>query len=181
VPPTSSVRPSRVVVYGVTGSGKSTLAARIGERLGLPYHSIDDLTWSPGWVPVPPDVQRDRITALCAADEWVIDSAYGIWRDVPLGRADLVVGLDFPRWLSLSRLIRRTTVRMVSRVEICNGNTESLREIFSADSIVVWHFRSFRRKRQRMRRWHADPAGPPILLFRSPAAVTRWLEALPGR
>ena len=40
----------RIVVYGVTGSGKSTLAARIGARLGLPYHSVDDLTWEPGWV-----------------------------------------------------------------------------------------------------------------------------------
>jgi adenylate kinase family enzyme len=48
----------RIVVYGVTGSGKSTLAARIGQRLGVPYHSVDDLTWEPGWVQVPDEVQR---------------------------------------------------------------------------------------------------------------------------
>ncbi|MFI5893582.1 hypothetical protein ACIA5D_26100 [Actinoplanes sp. NPDC051513] len=40
----------RILVYGVTGSGKSTLARRLGDRLGLPYHAIDDLTWDPGWV-----------------------------------------------------------------------------------------------------------------------------------
>ena len=43
----------RILVYGVTGDGKSALARRIGERLGLPYHSIDDLAWEPGWEPVP--------------------------------------------------------------------------------------------------------------------------------
>ncbi|GIF18057.1 adenylate kinase family enzyme [Actinoplanes tereljensis] len=69
----------RILVYGVTGSGKSTLARRLGERLGLPYHSIDDLTWEPGWVPVSDEVQRDRVRAVCAGDGWVIDSAYRCW------------------------------------------------------------------------------------------------------
>jgi adenylate kinase family enzyme len=83
----------RVLVYGVTGSGKSTLARRIAERCVLPCHDVDDLTWEPGWVPVPDEVQRARLTAVCAGDEWVIDSAYGKWLDVPLARTDLVVGV----------------------------------------------------------------------------------------
>ena len=173
--------PSRILVYGVTGSGKSTLAPRIAARLGLPWHAVDDLTWQPGWVEVPADVQRELVTAICAGDAWVLDSAYGKWLDVPLARADLIVGLDYPRWLSLGRLLRRTASRVVRRTEICNGNRESLRVVFSTDSIVVWHFRSFARKRERMRRWHADPSGPPVLLFRSPASVHRWLGALPPR
>jgi adenylate kinase family enzyme len=169
----------RIVVYGVTGSGKSTLAARIGRGLGLPYHSVDDLTWEPGWVQVPDEVQRERIAAICATESWVLDSAYGNWRDVPLARADLVVGLDFPRWRSLGRLLRRTARRIVLRTEICNGNRERVRNLLlSTDNIVVWHFRSFARKRQRMRDWHADPAMPPVVLLRSPAEVERWLAGL---
>jgi len=169
----------RILVYGVTGSGKSTLAARIGQRLELPYHSADDLTWEPGWVAVPDEVQRERIAAICATDSWVLDSAYGIWRDLPLARADLVVGLDFPRWRSLGRLLRRTARRIVQRTEICNGNRERLRNLFlSTDNIVVWHFRSFGRKQRRMRSWRADPALPPVVLLRSPAEVERWLAEL---
>jgi hypothetical protein len=166
----------RILVYGVTGSGKSTLAARIGQRLGLPYHSVDDLTWEPGWVAVPDEVQRERIGAICATDEWVLDSAYGIWLDVPLARAELVVGLDFPRWRSLGRLLRRTARRIVLRTRFCNGNREPIGKLLlSTDNIVVWHFRSFARKRRRMRAWHADPAMPPVVLLRSPAEVERWL------
>ena len=169
----------RIVVYGVTGSGKSTLAQQIAARLGLPYHSMDDLTWEPGWVPVPDDVQRSRVAAVCAGDEWVIDSAYGIWRDIPFARADLIVGLDLPRGLTFRRLLRRTLVRLARRTEICNGNRESVRNTFFArDSILWWHAKSFAAKRQRMRAWHADPTGPPIVLLRSPAEVRTWLAAL---
>jgi adenylate kinase family enzyme len=174
-----SRQPRQIVVYGVTGSGKSTLAARIGARLGLPWHPVDDLAWEPGWVPVPLEVQRARITEICGRPEWVLDSAYGGWRDVPLARADLVVGLDYPRWVSLGRLIRRTADRLVTGRAVCNGNRESLRDVFGADSIIRWHFRSFRRKQQNMRRWYADPAGPPVVLLRSPAEAVRWLDALP--
>jgi adenylate kinase family enzyme len=164
------------VVYGVTGSGKSTLAARIGERLGLPYVSVDDLTWEPGWIAVADEVQRARMTAVCAGDAWVLDSAYSIWKDVALQRAELIVGLDLPRWRSLGRLLRRSVRRLVLRTEVCNGNRERVRNLFmSRDSIVYWHFQSFSRKRRRMREWQADPAMPPVVLLRSPAEVERWL------
>ncbi len=171
-------RPSRILVYGVTGSGKSTLARRIGERLELPWHSVDDLTWEPGWVEVPHKIQRARIAAICEQPEWVLDAAYGAWADVPLAKAELVVGLDFPRWLSLGQLIRRTVTRMIRRTRVCNGNVERLSALLSKDSIVVWHFKSFKRKQRRMRRWQSDPAMPRVLLFRRPRAVDEWLDAL---
>ena len=52
--------------------------------------------------------QRAFGAAIAAQDCWVLDSAYGGWRDLVLARAELVVALDYPRWLSLSRLVRRT-------------------------------------------------------------------------
>jgi adenylate kinase family enzyme len=169
-------RPSRILVYGVTGSGKTTLAELIGVSLGLPWHPVDDLTWEAGWVGVPDDVQRARVIAICERDEWVLDAGYSGWIDVPLSAADLVVGLDFPRWVSLRRLLWRTVKRVVTREPICNGNRESMRQVFSRDSIIAWHFRSFARKRRQMREWAAGPSGDKVLLFRSPAAVARWLR-----
>jgi adenylate kinase family enzyme len=171
----------RILVYGVTGSGKSTLAARIGARIGLPYHAVDELTWEPGWVPVSEQIQRERIGAICAGDEWVLDSAYGIWLDLPLARADLVVGLDLPRLVSLSRLFRRTLRHVLRRDPTCNGNVETVRNaFFSRDSILVWHFRSFTRKRTRMRAWQAGPAMPEVVLLRSAKEVEAWLTRLSG-
>ncbi len=172
----------RILVYGVTGAGKTTLARRVAARLGLPYHPVDDLTWEPGWVPVPVDQQRERIAAICAGDAWVLDHAYGAWIDIPLARADLVVGLDLPRWRSFGRLLRRSAGNVVRGTPTCNGNRETFRQTFlSRDSILLWHARSFARKRRRMRAWRADPAMPPLVLLRTPAEVEAWLAALPGR
>jgi broad-specificity NMP kinase len=112
--------PERILVYGVTGSGKTWLAERISAATGIPWHAVDDLTWEPGWVPVPEDEQRRRVERIFAEERWVLDTAYGAWLDVALAHADLVVALDFPRWLSLSRLIRRGVARAVDRRPICN-------------------------------------------------------------
>lgn len=182
------------MVYGVTGSGKTTLARRIGEATGLPWHSADDeIGWLPGWVMRSPEEQRRIAEDLCAQQEWVLDTAYGTWLDVPLERLDLIVALDYPRWFSLQRLVRRTVSRAVTRQEMCNGNTETWRQAFSRDSIIVWHFRSWARKRARIRQWAADPTGvrpgatvdssdldgvPAVLHLKSAREAERWCLSL---
>jgi adenylate kinase family enzyme len=133
--------PDRILVYGVTGSGKTVLAERISRTTGIPWHAVDELTWDPGWIEVPEDEQRRRIAAICAGERWVLDTAYGKWLDVPLARVELIVALDFPRWRSLSRLIRRSVARAIDGKPICNGNRESFRNLLSRRSIVRWHFK----------------------------------------
>jgi adenylate kinase family enzyme len=43
----------RILLYGVTGSGKTHLAARLSEKTSVPWYSVDDLSWMPGWQEVP--------------------------------------------------------------------------------------------------------------------------------
>ena len=169
----------RILVYGVTGSGKTTLARRIGETTGLPWHSVDDeVGWLPGWIERPLEDQVHIVSQLVAADSWVMDTAYGRWLGLALARTDLVVALDYPRWVSLTRLVRRTARRVFSGETVCNGNVETWRKVLSSDSILVWHFRSFSRKRSRMDTWEADVSAPPVVRLRSPVETERWLTAL---
>ncbi len=170
--------PDRIFVYGVTGSGKTTLAAAIAGRTGLPWHSVDDLTWEANWVQVPLAEQRRRITEVCAGERWILDTAYGQWREIPLARTQLIVGLDYPRWVSLGRLLRRTLARILDRRRICNGNVETLRGTLSRESIIAWHFKSFARKRRRIREWAADPTAPDVVRLRTPKETRRWLATL---
>jgi adenylate kinase family enzyme len=166
----------RVLIYGVTGSGKTTLAARLSDITGLRWHSVDDLTWQPGWIEVPTEQQRELIRSICQESEWILDTAYGKWLDEPLGRAELIVALDYKRWFSLQRLVRRTLARLIDGRLICNGNRETLREIVSMDSIIVWHFKSFRRKRRRIRQWMTDPSAPPVQRLTSARRTEQWLR-----
>jgi adenylate kinase family enzyme len=136
---------------------------------------VDELTWEPGWVQVPDDEQRRRIEAICIGEKWVLDTAYGKWLDIPLARAELIVALDYPRPLSLFRLLRRTVTRALDGRPVCNGNYETFRHVFSRDSIILWHFRSFSRKRRRIRTWMTDPSTPEVVRLTSPRQAERWL------
>ncbi|MBK8445923.1 MAG: adenylate kinase [Micropruina sp.] len=172
-------RAKRVLLHGVTGSGKSTAAVAIGARLGLPVHLADEeFGWLPGWVQRPADEVRALAAVSAAEPAWVFDTAYGSFRDLVEPRAEVVIGLDYPRWISLGRLLKRTSIRVIDRRPICNGNVETLRQMFSPDSIIVWHFRSFTRKRATMRTWAARTEGPPVMLVKCPRELERLLSAL---
>lgn len=171
-------RARRVVCFGASGSGKSTMATALGERLGLPVTHLDDLCWDPGWVEVPAAEQRRRALPIVRSDEWVLDALRSAIAADAWPRVDVIVGLDYPRAVSLARLVRRTWRRIRTREPVCNGNVETLRLALTRDSVVVWHFRTWRAKRDRMRRWHADPAAPPVLLLSRPADADRLLREL---
>ena len=169
-------RRRKILIYGVTGSGKSTLARRLSNHVGIPWHSVDDLSFGPDWTAIPPETVKGRIAEIVAGESWILDSAYSKWLDVVLEREPLILALDYPRYVSFGRLLRRTLSRVVTREPVCNGNVESWRLALSRDSILLWHFRSFRSKRARIHAWR--DAGKEVVVFRSPAEVEQWLARL---
>lgn len=109
----SGAGPSRILFFGVTGAGNSSAAHAYSARSGLPEFSADDdIGWLPRWQQRSAEEQRALAAAIAAQDRWVFDSAYAGWRDIVLSRAELVVALDYPRWLSLARLVRRSLRRI---------------------------------------------------------------------
>jgi adenylate kinase family enzyme len=164
----------RVLVIGSPGAGKSTLAAQISRRTGLPLIHLDGHYWGVGWTE--PDKQEwaERVTALAAADQWVMDGNYGGSLELRLARADTVLWLDFPAWLCLVRIVRRA-IRYRGRVrpDMADGCPERL----------TWEFLSYTagfRRGGRRRIVERIPAfrGKLIRLCRSREAA-RFLAMLP--
>src|ERR1700759_2528084 len=98
----------KIAVIGCAGAGKTTFSRTLGARLGLPVTHLDRLFWQPGWVETARDRWREIQRGLVAADSWVLDGNYINSADIRLSVADTVIFLDFPRWLCLSRVLRRT-------------------------------------------------------------------------
>jgi adenylate kinase family enzyme len=104
----------RIVILGCAGSGKSTLARKLGAMLNLPVIHLDRLFWNPGWISTPDEEFIPRVARAAAGERWVMDGNYTRTLGPRLAVADTVIYLDVPRWLCMTRVLRRTFIGMVS-------------------------------------------------------------------
>ncbi len=139
----------RIVVIGTTGSGKSRLAERLGRSTGLRVVELDKLYWGRDWQPAPVELFRHRVEREIKDEGWIVVGNYGQVRDLVWPAADTFIWLDLPFPLVMSRLVRRTVKRAVTRENLWGtGNTESLlRSFFSRQSILWWAVKTHRRNR----------------------------------
>lgn len=97
----------RILVIGSPGAGKSTLARRLSEKLGLPLIHLDREYFGPGWSMPSRAAWRERVKALAARPEWVMDGNYASTFDIRVPRATAIVWLDLPRWRCLLAVLWR--------------------------------------------------------------------------
>jgi adenylate kinase family enzyme len=162
------------IVSSASSSGKTTLGRELARRLEVPFHELDALHHGPGWTEATAEELRTRVEPLVAGEAWVVDGAYrSKLGDLVLESADLVVWLDLPMHVWLTRLLRRTTSRIARREELWNGNRETLRNVlFSRDSLILFALRNFPRRRKL---YPVELAPFHVVRLRTPKEVERWL------
>jgi len=170
-------------VVGTSGSGKTSLARRLSERLGIPHVELDALHWEPNWTPAEPEVFAGRTAQALSGPAWVTDGNYGQVRNIIWSRANTMVWLDYSLPVIMSRMLRRTVRRLVTREELWNQNREDFAGAFlSRDSIILWALRTYRRRRREYPELLGKPeyAHLQVVHLRSPREAQRWLESLPS-
>lgn len=173
----------RVLVYGVAGAGKTFTAARISEALSLPLHKVDEeIGWLSAsvhgpWQLRPQPEIRHKFSQLAQTERWILDGAYESSIPDVTRRSDVIICLDYPRWLILYRITKRTLLRVIRREDICNGNRETLRNVLSRQSPIIYVMRKFQGQRDLMRSWAGSPDLNTIVL-RQPRSLARLLESL---
>ncbi|HET7682325.1 MAG TPA: AAA family ATPase [Marmoricola sp.] len=175
--------PRRIIVNGVSGSGKTTLAAQLARRLDIPHVEIDGLHHGAGWKQRPEFL--DDVRALVRQEAWVTEYQYADARPLLLERADLVVWLDLPRWLSLWQVVRRTLRRRWRREVLWNGNVEQplWRILVDREHIIRWAWTSWPAVAERIEEVRRTRPGLPVVRLRSRREVRAWLRIVgtPGR
>ena len=172
----------RIVVVGTSGSGKTTVARQLAAILGVTHVELDALNWEADWVGLnehDPQEFRRRVEDAVRGEAWVVDGNYGIVRDLVWPKATAVVWLDYPLWLALWRMAKRTIPRIVTKEPLWKGNTESFRTQFlSRESLFLWVIKTHRRRHTTYPAALAQPehAHLTVVRHRSPRETSTWLR-----
>jgi adenylate kinase family enzyme len=139
---------ARVVVQGASGSGKTTLAVAIASALGVAHLELDGLYQQANWTPLDLEEFRARVQQFVAQPRWVVDGNYSHVRDILWPLATTIVIIDLPRRVVMTRVIKRTILRIVKRERLWNGNRERWSNALSRDpmnNIILWSWNSHAR------------------------------------
>ena len=161
----------RVAVLGTSGAGKSSFARRLADRIGAPHIELDAINWQAGWRDLnshDPEEFVHRVAAAVEGEAWVSDGNYGRIRGLVLARATHIVWLDYPRWLVMSRVFRRSLVRAVMRQELWpgTGNREEFGRWLDREHPIRWAWDTYRDRQRRYAALFADPALERLARYR---------------
>ena len=130
----------RIHLVGTTGSGKTTLAKQLDRNLGYQHIELDALWWDANWTNPSIEVFRQRVEHATSGDTRVVDGNYSRIRDIVWARVETIIWLDFPLWLILFRLFKRTVGRLMTKGEIWNGNrAKTIRNIVKKCDKHLYH------------------------------------------
>lgn len=102
-----NTKPSRIMIFGRPGSGKSTFAHTLHLISKLPLHHLDKHYFISNWI------ERDKQEFLniqqsfVNSKKWIIDGNSIQSLEIRYAKADLVLYINFPKWICIYRILKR--------------------------------------------------------------------------
>ena len=170
----------RINVIGTSGSGKSTFARNLAEKLDLPYLEMDAIFWVPDWI-FPEDKELfSKLSFALEGESWVLDGNYTRTLPIKLENVDTVIWLDFNFPRTLYQAVARAFYRVFSQEELWPGtdNRETLRKLFSRESIILWTIRTHGRNLKKFTGYMESPDFSHIkfIQLRTPREAENYLK-----
>jgi adenylate kinase family enzyme len=139
---------NKIVIVGTSGCGKTTLGRQLAKTLHIKHVDLDDLYWLPNWIPRADEEFFSLIQRELDRDGWIICGNYSRAQEQVWKQADTIIWLDLPLYTCLWRAFKRSMKSWIKHEPCCNGNYETIRRIFGKDSIILWVWNTyFRRKK----------------------------------
>ena len=100
------------------------MGRRLAERYSLPFFSVDQIQWLPGWVQADEGVVTQKLDEVTTAECWIVDG-WGPWPTIErrLATADTIIFVDLPLWMHfwLAADIWRSAARGENRSDPLDG------------------------------------------------------------
>ena len=140
----------KINVIGTTASGKSTFSKKLSARLNIPYISMDKLFWKSNWTESTNEELFQKLEEALNQDTWVLDGNFSRTNDIKWKDVDTIIWIDFSFLRTLYQSISRALSRIICQKELWEGtgNKETLSRLFSKDSIVLWLFKQYGKKKR---------------------------------
>jgi len=172
----------RVNVIGTSGRGKSTFSRKLAALLKAPYLEIDKLYWGPNWNEPADELFFKKLEAELNRESWVLDGNYQRTEAIKWKNVQVVIWLDYSMPRVMFRVIKRALWRIISQAEIWEGtgNRETLKMLFSRDSIVLWSFNTYHSNKSRYNETMHNIKYAHIKFIRisSPAEALNFLDEI---
>ena len=171
----------RINVIGTSGSGKTTFGRELASTLQIPFIELDTIFWEPDWNEPDDSELFPKLSAALSGDSWVLDGNYSRTLDIKWERVEAVIWLDFSIPRTVDQAVKRAVSRIISQEELWpgTGNRESLKKLFSRDSIVLWTIQTYFRRKKKILGYISSEQYRSIIFhrIRSPKQVRRFLQS----
>ena len=171
----------KTIITGTTCTGKTTLGKKLADKFSIVQVDLDEYHFLPNWVEKEKSqFKKDVFSALEKHENWIVSGNYNsIFKDTLFRQADRIIWLDYNLGVILRRYCVRTFRRVVYKEKCCGDNYETLGRTFSSDSLFLWIFKSYWRRKQRMKQWKAnDFSDKEWIVFQNPRQTRRFLTEL---
>src|SRR5690606_24895474 len=126
---------------------KTTLGRKLSILLGKKQIDLDDLYWLPNWICRSDEEFFNLIQDELHGEEWIICGNYSRTQEQIWKQVDMIIWLDLPLSTCLWRAFKRSVKRWFKHESCCNGNYETIRRIFGRNSILLWIWNTFPRRK----------------------------------
>ncbi len=113
------------MVFGRPGSGKSTFAHDLHKITCLPLHHLDKHFFTRNWIERNTQEFLDIQQSIVDTNYWIIDGNSIKSLEMRYPKADLVLCINFPRWICLYRILKRIlfpNTKINDRAEGCKDS-----------------------------------------------------------
>jgi len=172
----------RINVIGTSGSGKTTFGRELARVLQIPFIELDAIFWGPDWSEPEDSELFSRLSNALAGNNWVLDGNYSRTLDIKWKRVQVVIWLDFSFPRTVYQAVKRALSRLISQQELWpeTGNRESLKMLFSRDSIVLYTIQTYARRKKKIQGYISSGQYQSIIFHRikSPKQAKIFLQSV---